>query len=131
VTGPADVESLVRDFRGLAGKRLCEYCDGWGVRVYPTTATWRGGIGGATPANDVCNRCWGSGDADRAWPPHKGERAPRDDGGLLSLRVSLLRFADEVETLAYHPRIGIVRKIAPTLAERMRALAAKEPARDR
>ena len=45
----------------------CVACRGSGVRVYGSTATWRGGIGGAAMTQDVCDRCWGSGDANRSW----------------------------------------------------------------
>ena len=46
----------------------CPACSGLGVRVYGSTATWRGGIGGQTLTQDVCSYCWGSGDANRKWP---------------------------------------------------------------
>lgn len=45
----------------------CPKCRGLGVRAYGTTATWRGGIGGAAITSDVCDACWGSGSADRPW----------------------------------------------------------------
>ncbi len=40
---------------------VCPACGGSGVIGYPSTATWRGGIGGQQFTNDVCNKCWGSG----------------------------------------------------------------------
>lgn len=43
----------------------CQRCHGSGVRTYGNTSTWRGGIGGATMTNDVCDQCWGSGDRYR------------------------------------------------------------------
>lgn len=46
----------------------CLGCDGLGVKTYGNTSTWRGGIGGSMMTTDVCNRCWGSGDAGRPWP---------------------------------------------------------------
>ena len=49
----------------------CEPCHGLGVRVYGSTATWRGGAGGMAITSDVCDRCWGSGNADRPWPSHR------------------------------------------------------------
>ncbi len=45
----------------VASGDACQLCDGRGVRVYPSTATWRGGMGGARTTVDVCNGCWGSG----------------------------------------------------------------------
>jgi hypothetical protein len=45
----------------------CERCDGIGGLLYPSTATWKGGVGGRAMTWDVCDRCWGSGDSDRPW----------------------------------------------------------------
>jgi hypothetical protein len=39
----------------------CQHCGGTGKYVYGTTATWRGGIGGAAMSTGVCDKCWGSG----------------------------------------------------------------------
>lgn len=49
----------------------CDDCNGWGVKAYGDTATWRGGVGGQTITSDVCNKCWGSGDKHRRWPSHR------------------------------------------------------------
>lgn len=46
----------------------CEACSGFGVRAYGSTATWHGGVGGQMITSDVCDKCWGSGDAVRPWP---------------------------------------------------------------
>jgi hypothetical protein len=43
----------------------CAGCGGYGVKMYASTATWRGGIGGQAITRDVCDRCWGTGDAHR------------------------------------------------------------------
>lgn len=43
----------------------CSFCSGSGVRVYGSTSTWRGGIGGSAMTQDVCDRCWGTGDSRR------------------------------------------------------------------
>jgi hypothetical protein len=43
----------------------CPTCRGSGVKVYGSTATWHGGIGGAMMSRDVCDTCWGSGDEHR------------------------------------------------------------------
>lgn len=52
-------------FRGI--HKQCERCEGAGSIMYGSTATWRGGIGGQAMTWDVCNQCWGSGDATRPW----------------------------------------------------------------
>jgi len=56
------LEILCR-MRGI--ENPCPRCQGTGVRVYSNTATWLGGIGGATLTSDVCDSCWGSGDMRR------------------------------------------------------------------
>jgi hypothetical protein len=43
----------------------CSKCVGFGVRAYGSTATWRGGIGGQTVTQGICDHCWGSGDEHR------------------------------------------------------------------
>ena len=55
------------DWRGIAPEDACERCSGSGARAYASTATWRGGIGGQTITNGVCDACWGSGDRHRPW----------------------------------------------------------------
>lgn len=45
----------------------CTRCNGTGSLLYSSTATWRGGMGGAAMTRDVCDRCWGSGDLARPW----------------------------------------------------------------
>ncbi len=41
----------------------CKMCQGLGTIMYWSTSTWRGGMGGSSMTHDVCNACWGSGDA--------------------------------------------------------------------
>jgi len=45
----------------------CTVCKGSGVRAYPSTATWHGGIGGQMMTMAVCDHCWGSGDEHIHW----------------------------------------------------------------
>lgn len=52
-------------WRGI--EQACQKCGGAGSRTYGSTATWRGGIGGAAMTDDVCDKCWGSGDANKSW----------------------------------------------------------------
>jgi hypothetical protein len=59
-------EEDLRQYRGIEGA-ICTLCDGWGVRFYGSTSTWRGGLGGCAMRHDVCDKCWGSGDMDRSW----------------------------------------------------------------
>lgn len=45
----------------------CDKCSGLGGRWYSSGSTWRGGMGTARCEHDVCDACWGSGDASRPW----------------------------------------------------------------
>ena len=56
------IASAPKLYRGV--ETPCPRCDGWGRRCYASTATWRGGVGGAMMTNDVCNVCWGTGDVN-------------------------------------------------------------------
>ena len=48
----------------------CVKCHGSGYYTYPTTSTFRHGIGGMKMTTDVCDKCWGSGNKDKVWPRH-------------------------------------------------------------
>ena len=63
--------NILLSWRGLIDGEQCENCGGSGVVAYGSTATWRGGIGGAAMTNDVCDKCWGSGDKFKPWPSHR------------------------------------------------------------
>ncbi len=57
-----------QDFLLMRGvENPCKQCGGIGVRVYGSTAMWRSGIGGQMVCSGVCDKCWGSGDADKPW----------------------------------------------------------------
>lgn len=59
----------VWDERGV--RTPCGDCSGMGVKVYGSTATWRGGVGGQAMTSDICDKCWGSGDISRPWPSRR------------------------------------------------------------
>jgi hypothetical protein len=59
---------LFCQWRGIDYDDRCRECGGAGTLLYPSTTTWRGGIGGAALRRDVCNVCWGSGDRTTIWP---------------------------------------------------------------
>jgi hypothetical protein len=57
-------------WRGIdreGGDSPCSVCSGSGVRVYGNTTTWHGGVGGQTLTSGICDRCWGSGNAEKPW----------------------------------------------------------------
>ena len=57
-------------WRGIdreGGDMPCKACGGAGVRAYGNTTTWRGGIGGQMITSDICDKCWGSGNAEKPW----------------------------------------------------------------
>lgn len=47
---------------------FCTECNGSGYKLYGSTATWRGGIGGQAMTTSVCDKCWGSGSKSKPWP---------------------------------------------------------------
>lgn len=51
----------------LGGDQPCKRCDGFGVRGYGSTTTWRGGAGGQIATEDICDTCWGSGSDAKPW----------------------------------------------------------------
>lgn len=53
-------------WRGI--EEPCKDCGGAGRRAYANTTGWRGGISGQSITDDVCDKFWGSGDAQRKGP---------------------------------------------------------------
>lgn len=53
-------------WRGVESE-ACQSCAGAGARLYSSTSTWRGGMGGQMFTRDVCDQCWGSGAAAQPW----------------------------------------------------------------
>ncbi len=47
---------------------FCPECNGSGYKLYGSTATWRGGVGGQAMTTSVCDKCWGSGSKSTPWP---------------------------------------------------------------
>ena len=67
MTDEFDYERLLLQMLRWRGVRdPCLKCKGSGVWLWPSTATWRGGMGGAAMTYDVCDSCWGSGDRYRS-----------------------------------------------------------------
>lgn len=54
-------------WRSIQPGHQCDVCGGSGNRLYGSTATWHGGIGGQAMTLAVCDHCWGSGDKTRHW----------------------------------------------------------------
>lgn len=146
--GAADREEAWRDMCDLRGVETpCPKCQGYGVRAYGSTATWRGGIGGQSITNGVCDACWGSGDANRQWANLRkleSERVAMSDrecaewlarkcGASYSrMRESLARFADVIEAEGRRRKVpaGVdlfwYSRAAEAVAGALRSLA-KEP----
>ena len=53
----------------------CKRCGGAGRRAYASTAVWRGGMGGASITEAVCDGCWGSGDEAAPGPNLRKQEA--------------------------------------------------------
>ena len=60
---PENRHRTLLEWRGVSVP--CATCQGSGRRGYANTSTWRGGPGGQMMTDDVCDACWGTGDAER------------------------------------------------------------------
>lgn len=63
-------EQRFLEWRGIdvqAGDKPCPDCGGSGRKAYGSTTTWRGGIGGQMITSGICDKCWGSGNAEKPW----------------------------------------------------------------
>lgn len=86
----------------------CKDCDGLGTKVYGSTSTWRGGIGGQAITGGPCNVCWGSGEAGRPWPSHREFGALRARIAELEAEVTRLarRDYDSMDAIGFLRSIG-------------------------
>ena len=65
-----DVYDNMLRWRGIdrgSGDEPCKRCSGSGIAAYGSASTWRGGISGQVITSDVCDKCWGSGNAEKPW----------------------------------------------------------------
>lgn len=109
--------SLFLRWRGV--ETPCAKCRGSGVRIYSSTATWRGGMGGAAMTRDVCDECWGTGDKD-----HQGEdlRAAMD-----GMQQEIARRAGDILSRAVGGRFTVTRPAIAELADELDKLSLKRP----
>lgn len=139
----ARVREYMLEVRGVEDP--CETCHGSGVRMYGSTSTWRGGIGGCSMTQDVCSTCWGSGDKHRRGADLRkvlatiDQKAAEKALAILSTGANWSALApardalcDEIEALATaKPRTtrpSGFRELARSLAHQLRGgRGAKEP----
>jgi hypothetical protein len=77
-------------WRGV--ERPCGRCGGTGSRSYANSTGWRGGAGGQSITTDICDGCWGTGDADdKGVDLRKLERGMADMSRRLSEMAKLAR----------------------------------------
>ncbi len=89
---PEATLDLLRSLRGF--DTPCERCHGAGCYSYSSTATWRGGMGGQAFTTDVCDACWGTGDAHQRGVDLRAKKAE-----LTELRASLASVTKERDEL--------------------------------
>ena len=140
-------QRILRDHRHyldwLGIETPCARCGGSGRYVYGSASTWRRGVGGCAMTTDVCDRCWGSGDANHPWTNLREreasekkrieERAADLFARRLGARINTLRPAMEAIALELD-RLSRGRKERPyhfadsceMLAKLLRALAKGE-----
>lgn len=115
---PTDLQAAIDHVLRLRGVETpCETCHGLGTRMYPDTGTWRpkGGIVGRAFTRDVCDTCWGTGDAHRTgvnlWTMAEEEKeriavaalnlyADKAGVGLSTMAPAVLLLVKELESLS-------------------------------
>ena len=104
--------SLFYRWRGV--DTPCQRCHGRGCYAYSHSATWRGGMGTTSSEWDVCDLCWGTGDAHRKGEDLRKWRAEFNAtvaqeaarylslsvGGIAAARPAIEAIADELDRLA-------------------------------
>ena len=61
-------EEMVERFKSWRDiNELCRGCGGSGNKTYGNTSTWKHRVGGQSITQDVCDECWGSGDATKPY----------------------------------------------------------------
>ena len=127
------------EWRGV--ETPCAKCDGSGVASYANTSGWRRGIGGCAVTQDVCDVCWGTGDARRKGLDLRAQREGEDARGveraarLFATRVgaswpamhpSLEELARELERLSRgrRPRTRWFYQSCESLAKLLREMVA-------
>lgn len=83
------------EWRGIEPADACEKCRGKGSYVYGHGSTWRGGMGPACTAEDICDGCWGSGNARRPWTDLRKQRD--EEAGRVARKAAEL-FAERAGT---------------------------------
>lgn len=69
-----EVFQLFLEWRGIEPENVCKGCGGKGERVYGHSTGWRGGMGATCMREDICDRCWGSGDEKHPWTDLRAQR---------------------------------------------------------
>lgn len=109
-----DDDALKQFLRWRGVRSPCPKCNGRGCYQYGHGSTWRGGMGTASMAWDVCNVCWGTGDESRTGVDLRKQRDEFNAtvaleagkyltigvGGLTVTRPALEAIADELEKLS-------------------------------
>lgn len=114
------IDQRILRMRGV--ETPCSACHGLGVRGYSNGSTWRGGMGCAAITHDVCDSCWGSGDAERPWLNLRNMEIEIDNrarrateykwrslvgvGGMASVRENVEVIAAAVEKIARKRNVG-------------------------
>lgn len=78
------MQATFLEMRGV--ETQCTKCGGLGTRVYGSTATWKGGIGGQSITRDVCDHCWGTGDEHK-----KGRDLRKIDAAFRTLEMKVAK----------------------------------------
>ncbi len=117
---PNEVLRSLLEWRGII--EPCEACHGSGGRVYASTSTWRGGIGGSSLTHGVCDVCWGSVDASAPWTNLRAMELTTHE--RIEIRASSL-FSESIGV-----RFDACRVAAGEVADELEKIARKRSASD-
>jgi hypothetical protein len=76
---PTDEGAFREMLRWRGIETECHVCHGTGSKLYGSTSTWRGGVGGCSMTWGVCDHCWGSGDEHEKWANLRSLESKRAD----------------------------------------------------
>ena len=131
-----DLKAFCMQKAGIA----CSECGGSGQKLYSSTATWRGGMGGASMTHDVCDVCWGTGHKDQTGADLRAVRnelegrkikASRDwlysrmGVGFTGQKERLLKVAEKLERARWGDDFWL-RRTAETVINSIRELVGDE-----
>jgi len=89
----------------------CPRCSGEGLRCYNNGSGWRGGVSFSKPTIDLCDECWGSGDAETPFRNLREFEAECERARSVSLLDEVLRWYRGANRAAVSELAALLHKI--------------------